>query len=250
MARPRIVGGALVALALVVAACGGDETSDGSTPTSAADADADAGYFFSQQAAEGSLAEGELVLREVSPSVLAIADRPMRTVDHLDLGAFVDEWSDRFGDDPPNAVLAAGVGGEERDLAVELMDPSLDESGTELRYRVAVVGDAELPTGEITGASLFIDPAPVDRLAFEVAGGGDDTGRVEIPDDGGLAIVRDTADGRLEVALEEPAPGREGALEVRNETDEEIVVRAYDRSVQVERFPIRPQGELFWRLPG
>ena len=110
---------------------------------------------------QGRSGETTLTLAEPDPTVLMFTDRPERNTATLDLDSLINQWSDAFGDDPPNAALVDDASGDA--LAVlTLSKPRRD--GDALTF--TVLGLDIQPDVEGTldaGAHLFIDP-PAARL--------------------------------------------------------------------------------------
>ncbi|WP_423981367.1 hypothetical protein [Ilumatobacter sp.] len=72
---------------------------------------------------------------------------------------FVDTWSDRFGDDPPNAILTGSSDGVEQSIGLEISEPSYSVESGSLSFEVSFDGGA--PTDEtLTDIALVIDSAP------------------------------------------------------------------------------------------
>jgi hypothetical protein len=113
-------------------------------------------YLFVQTAQTVSSEGDQLTLHNISQATLFFSDRPERIAGHGATAELVDDWTkgkDSFAADPPNATLAFLEGGEDDDVVVELMNPTL--SGNDLTYTVKVL-NGTLPASA-GAASLFID---------------------------------------------------------------------------------------------
>jgi len=111
--------------------------------------------------AQGRSGETTLTLAEPDPTVLMFTDRPERNTATLDLDSLINQWSDAFGDDPPNAALVDDASGDA--LAVlTLSKPRRD--GDALTFTVLGLDIQPGVVGTLdSGAHLFIDP-PAARL--------------------------------------------------------------------------------------
>lgn len=257
MPRPtQLLAAVGVTLVLALTACASDDAAsddaagtDGTTTTVPAEDVEEVGrYFFAQLADSGTVADGELVLDGVSPTVLAVADRPLRTTDRLPVADFVDGWGDRFGDDPPNAVLTATAtaDGERPDLTVELSHPAFDESTGQVRYAVTAVDGSTLPGGPLESVTLFVDSAPLDEVSIELSQGDRRSGRAVIGR-GDEAVVSVDADGVLEVRVEQRDVA-EPPFEVLNDTGGEIGIDVYDDDVLVGTYNLESNETLYFRV--
>ena len=111
--------------------------------------------------AQGRSGETTLTLAEPDPTVLMFTDRPERNTATLDLDSLINQWSDAFGDDPPNAALVDDASGDA--LAVlTLSEPR--RVGDALTFTVLGLDIQPGVEGTLnSGAHLFIDP-PAARL--------------------------------------------------------------------------------------
>ena len=101
-----------------------------------------------------------LRLVNVSPQTLYFSDRPNRIAGHLKMEEFLDEWTEKAGEDnlgadPPNATLSVyEPGNVDTTLAVvEISEPVLE--GEDLLYSYKVI-EGSLPA-EGGATALFID---------------------------------------------------------------------------------------------
>ena len=106
-----------------------------------------------------------LTLDGVDTQMLAFTDRPEREAQMWDTSAFLDYWANKFGDDPPNAVVSAdGVR-----VAVTLSDPRVGMSARDdgavtpsagaVTFTATPLPGQEPPTSLINQPTLFIDYA-------------------------------------------------------------------------------------------
>ena len=104
-----------------------------------------------------------LTLGGVDEEMLAFTDRPEREAQTWDTSAFLDNWPNEFGGDPPNAVINAnGVR-----VAVTLSDPRVGMSARDdgavtpsagaVTFTATPLPGQEPPTSVITQPTLFID---------------------------------------------------------------------------------------------
>lgn len=234
--------GSAVALVVVVlfAACG---SSDGEEATSS--------WFFNQLAAGGSLDADELVLDDVSASLLAGTDRPEREVARLSTQSFADTWEQRFDGDPPNAVLSARAGGEEVSVDLVVDAPAYDADTGSMRYSVTPLSAVPAGLGRFGAASLVIDAAP--PLPFElrigVREGGQTTWKIAAQLDqlrGTEAVILTDVERRLELRLFEPG-GPDFA--VVNDSGRAVIVEiSQDDEVLLDE-PLESERTLEFRPP-
>ena len=99
-------------------------------------------------------------LVKVNPQTLYFSDRPVRIAGHMNLPAYLKEWTskagkDNFGANPPNAVLSVYEPGQPDNTlaAVKITNPVVD--GTDLIYTYKLI-EGKLPAGGAATA-LFID---------------------------------------------------------------------------------------------
>ncbi len=118
---------------------------------------AEPSFLLVVSAGSGSV-EGDTLTLEGVPSVIYFSDRPVRTVGHRSIEAFVAAWGqgeDSFAADPPNAVLSLLDPDAVEDSVIELTSAVLD--GDALRFEFTVV-EGSPPEGVFGRASLFMDP--------------------------------------------------------------------------------------------
>ncbi len=116
-------------------------------------------------AGSGSV-EGDTLTLEGVPSVIYFSDRPVRTVGHRSIEAFVAAWGqgeDSFAADPPNAVLSLLDSDAVEDSVIELTSVELD--GDALRFQFTLI-EGSPPEGAFGPASLFMDPIVGDAPAM------------------------------------------------------------------------------------
>ena len=122
-----------------------------------------------------------LIQEELDNSVLLANNAPGRYSNVSTIEAFVAQWSGRFGDSPPNAVIS-GIAdtGELYGYLLTLTDPRYDETANRITYSATVLGqETEIP-GTLTSATLVLDsaggPMPVTTplgVAYGPCGSGD-----------------------------------------------------------------------------
>ena len=165
-AMGRLLGGALAALLLAVAvgACG----SDGDSSTDANKVD----WLLVQNATDGSLeADGggsyRLVLSDVEGTTVAFSDTPYREVQLLPTADVVHAIE--AAPNKPNAALQISSPTPATAM-LTLRGASYDQGSRQLSYTATLVKDGslgeiatdgELPAGELTSPTLFVDGEPV-----------------------------------------------------------------------------------------
>ena len=99
-------------------------------------------------------------LVKVNQQTLYFSDRPVRIAGHMNMAAYLKEWTskagkDNFSADPPNAVLSVYEPGQPDNTlaAVKITNPVVD--GADLIYNYKVI-EGKLPAGG-GATSLFID---------------------------------------------------------------------------------------------
>jgi len=99
-------------------------------------------------------------LVKVNQQTLYFSDRPVRIAGHMNMAAYLKEWTskagkDNFGADPPNAVLSVYEPGQPDNTlaAVKITNPKIE--GSDLIYSYKLI-EGKLPTAG-GAASLFID---------------------------------------------------------------------------------------------
>ena len=148
----------LAGLALITALAGCGAGADTSTE---AGNSTEPSFLYVQSAASGLIAGNDefvLNLEQPNDTVIYFSDRPERIAGREDLTKFVDGWSERFGDDPPNAALHfEKTTGEEPDIVATVSEPEL--KGSELSYSLEPIEPAEFSELPIRfeNATLFID---------------------------------------------------------------------------------------------
>ena len=105
-------------------------------------------------------AKSTLRLVRVNQQTLYFSDRPERIAGHLNLAAYLKEWTsqagkDSFKADPPNAVLSVYEAGQPNNTlaAVKITNPVID--GADLIYTYKLI-EGKMPTAG-GATSLFID---------------------------------------------------------------------------------------------
>jgi hypothetical protein len=101
-----------------------------------------------------------LRLVKVDQQTLYFSDRPVRIAGHVNMAAYLKEWTskagkDNFSADPPNAVLSVYEPGQPDNTlaAVKITNPVVD--GADLIYSYKLI-EGKLPAAG-GGTSLFID---------------------------------------------------------------------------------------------
>ncbi|OGN61319.1 MAG: hypothetical protein A3F09_03165 [Chlamydiae bacterium RIFCSPHIGHO2_12_FULL_49_11] len=109
----------------------------------------------------------QLLLTEVKPHVVVMADRPVRKAFLEDVNTFVNDWNkggtDSFKTNPPNAAFlsADNATGQPTQLVImEMSDPVL--KGTTLSFTIKIIPDSSappiLPEGQMMKeVTLFLD---------------------------------------------------------------------------------------------
>ena len=105
-------------------------------------------------------AKGTFRLVKVNQQTLYFSDRPVRIAGHINMAAYLQEWTsqagkDSFKADPPNAVLSVYEPGKPENtlVAVKITNPVVD--GADLIYSYKVI-EGKLPAAG-GATSLFID---------------------------------------------------------------------------------------------
>ena len=113
-----------------------------------------------------------LIQEELDNSVLLANNAPGRYSNVSTTEAFVAQWSGRFGDSPPNAVISGITDtGELYGYLLTLTDPRYDETVNRITYSATVLGqETEIP-GTLTSATMVIDSAG-DATRFPLPGKG------------------------------------------------------------------------------
>ena len=147
----------LAGAVLILAAC----TMTTSTSTDAEDEDT-IDLLFVQSAEDMTVdaSAGTLRLVNVNPQTLYFSDRPHRIAGHLKMSDYLDEWTEKAGEDnlgadPPNATLSVYEPGQAEStlVVVEISDPVVE--GKDLIYTYKII-DGTLPD-QGGATALFID---------------------------------------------------------------------------------------------
>lgn len=116
-----------------------------------------ADLLFVHNANHITVADGKLILKGVSPTVLFFTDRPERIAGHMTneryLGLWKEDGKDSFLADPPNATMWVFADDRVADLVVTLRGPVFN--GGDLTYDITVI-QGKLPEKGGPGA-VFID---------------------------------------------------------------------------------------------
>lgn len=101
-----------------------------------------------------------LIQEELDNSVLLANNAPGRHSDVSTTEEFVAQWSGRFGDSPPNAVISGiATTGEFYGYPITLTDPRYDETLNRITYLATVLDqESETPVA-LTSATLVLDSA-------------------------------------------------------------------------------------------
>ncbi|MPY93708.1 MAG: hypothetical protein GEV08_11800 [Acidimicrobiia bacterium] len=223
--------------------CPDDHGPDAHYPGGPADGGA-ATWFFSLTAASGTSGEGTLTLEGASPSVLALTDRPERGITRLPLADLVDGWADRFGDDPPNAVLTVVVDGEEHSTGVALSSPEYDAEADRLTFAAAPLPGETLPSWSFGLASVVIDSAALDDYELSASLGDQTTAPVAV-DFGDTATIR-AGDVQGEIIVEvAQSPLNPGYIKVVNDLDSTVGVTVTEDGVPRYQQELEQNGILY-----
>jgi hypothetical protein len=145
----------LAAAMLSMAACA-------TTPTTSSTSSETPQLMFVQSAEDIKVdpATSTFRLVKVNQQTLYFSDRPVRIAGHMNMAAYLKEWTskagkDNFGGDPPNAVLSVYEPGQPDNtlVAVKITNPKIE--GSDLIYSYKVI-EGKLPAGG-GATSLFID---------------------------------------------------------------------------------------------
>lgn len=114
--------------------------------------------LFVQTAPAITFKDGQLTLKNVSPTTVFFTDRPKRTAGHVRNDLFLSSWAqgkNSFKADPPNASLSffSGAGARPAVAIGTLSNPRAD--GKDLRYDVRLI-EGSIPP-QAGAATLFID---------------------------------------------------------------------------------------------
>jgi hypothetical protein len=116
-----------------------------------------ADLLFVHNANHITVADGKLILKGVSPTVLFFTDRPERIAGHMTNERYLRLWKedgkDSFLADPPNATVSVFADDKGADMVVTLRDPKFN--GGDLTYDISVI-QGKLPEKGGPGA-VFID---------------------------------------------------------------------------------------------
>lgn len=114
-------------------------------------------FLYTMSAKSGTYADGMLTLNDV-PLVVYFADRPARISGQLSIQVFEQGWrtgTDSFKNDPPNGTLSILGKDGDKNIVVELSEPSVMVKEGKISFKVKVL-DGELPT-TFEHSTLFID---------------------------------------------------------------------------------------------
>lgn len=148
---------------LLLAACGMTKKS------TAAPATQNPSYLALVQADQAQIVEisGEykLIMTQVRPHVVIMADRPVRKAAMVDVAQFVNDWTqgnNSFQASPPNAAFlsADSVSGQQMTpVIIEMSNPVLQDDNLTFTIKpVSTTGAAtQLPTGQMKEATVFFD---------------------------------------------------------------------------------------------
>ena len=116
-----------------------------------------ADLLFVHNANHIAVADGKLILKGISPTVLFFTDRPERIAGHMTNERYLKLWKedgkDSFLADPPNATVSVFTDDRVADLVVTLRKPIFN--GGDLTYDITVI-QGKLPEKGGPGA-VFID---------------------------------------------------------------------------------------------
>lgn len=114
-------------------------------------------FLYTMSAKSGTYSDGTLTLNDV-PLVVYFADRPARISGQLSIQVFQQGWgtgTGSFKNDPPNATLSILGKDGNKNIVVELSDPSVNPEEGKISFKASVL-DGELPAS-FDHATLFID---------------------------------------------------------------------------------------------
>ncbi len=140
---------------LSIAACA-------TTPTTSSPSSEKAQLMFVQISEDVKVdpATSTFRLVKVNQQTLYFSDRPVRIAGHMNMAAYLNEWTskagkDNFGANPPNAVLSVYEPGQGDNTlaAVKITNPKIE--GSDLIYSYKVI-EGKLPAGG-GATALFID---------------------------------------------------------------------------------------------
>jgi hypothetical protein len=99
-------------------------------------------------------------LVKVNQQTLYFSDRPVRIAGHMNMAAYLKEWTskagkDNFGADPPNAVLSVYEPGQPDNTLAAVKITNQVVAGADLIYTYKVI-EGKLPAGG-GATSLYID---------------------------------------------------------------------------------------------
>ena len=115
------------------------------------------GYLFVISGTSGSL-EGDTLTLNGVPNVIYFSDRPARKAGHMSVTKFIANWDnvpESFKADPPNAGLSIMSENGNKDITVELQNPSVE--GNVIKFKIKKL-QGTAPK-EFKESSLFIDEA-------------------------------------------------------------------------------------------
>ena len=125
--------------------------------TPAAENPKKADLLFVHNANHITTADGKLILKGVSPTILFFTDRPERIAGHMTNERYLNLWQedgqDSFLADPPNATVSVFADDRAADMVVTLSNPKFN--GADLSYDIRII-QGKLPEKGGPGA-VFID---------------------------------------------------------------------------------------------
>jgi hypothetical protein len=129
-----------------------------------------ADLLFVHNANQITVADGKLILKGISPTILFFTDRPERIAGHMTNERYFRLWKedgkDSFLADPPNATVSVFADDKAADMVVTLRDPRFN--GGNLTYEISVI-QGKLPEKGGPGA-VFIDIIGMPRTPISYAG--------------------------------------------------------------------------------
>ena len=169
MRRWAVLVALLVLVAGVAAACGGgSESADSTTAATASDAEESVSWLFALLAESGAATSSTLTLTGLDDDVILFADAPSRSISRTSVEGFVEQWTNLFAEEKPNALISWDSDSGEAKAVVELSKPTLEGSRLRFPYsdlnqppeRIAALtplDDRQGLSGSITDVRLFID---------------------------------------------------------------------------------------------
>lgn len=233
----------LAALALLATSCGSSDNSD------APDALGDSTAFFTQTAAGGGLDATTLTLAGVAPSVIAVLDRPLRTVEHIPVASFVDTFTERFAGDLPNAILTAVVGDEEQTAVFTISEPTYTSDTRTVTFTVVNSDGSNVTLPQFGLATLTIDSGPSEVSSQYTKLGvtqGNSDATLDLRDEQNISVsVERDSEGQLVLTSEERQLG--GYMKISNNTDAAIEATVTREDGSNHTYRIARSGSLLLR---